>query len=69
MTQFLVEWASGAFQTVTGEQLAKDIEEYRQAPKQIYRLTPGQQPKHYRAVIGNNYWYLADDYGNHLMIL
>lgn len=67
--QYLVEWASGAFQIVTGEQLAKDIEEYRQAPKQIYRLIPGQKPKHYRAIIGKGYWYLEDDYGNHLMIL
>ena len=67
--QYLVEWASGAFQTVTGEQLAKDIEEYRQAPKQIYRLLPGKKPNHYRAVIMKDCWYLTDDYGNHLMIL
>ena len=67
--QYLIECASGAFQTVTGEQLAKDIEEYRQAPKQIYRLLPGQKPKHYRAVIMKDCWYLEDDFRNHLMIL
>lgn len=67
--QYLVEWASGAFQTITGEQLATDIEEYHKAPKQIYRLVPGQKPKHYTANIGEGYWFLIDDYGNHLMIL
>lgn len=67
--QYLVEWASGAFQILTGEQLAKDIEEFSKAPNQIYRLAKGQAPKRYHAVIGKGYWYLEDDYGNHLMIL
>lgn len=67
--QYLVEWASGAFQVVTGEQLAKDIDEYWKAPNQIYRLTKGQKPKRYHAIIMKDYWYLIDDLGNHLMIL
>lgn len=67
--QYLVEWANGAFQVVTGQQLAKDIDEFQKAPNQIYRLTKGQKPKHYKANIGKDYWYLEDDYGNHLMIL
>lgn len=67
--QYLVEWANGAFQILTGQQLANDIDEYQSAPRQIYRLTPGQSPKRYRVIIGKGYWYLVDDYGNHLMIL
>ena len=69
MTQYLVEWASGAFQVLTGQQLAKEIDEFWKAPKQIYRLIPGEKPKHYRAIIMKDCWYLEDDFRNHLMIL
>lgn len=67
--QYLVEWASGAFQVVTGQQLKQDIDEYWKEPKQLYRLTKGQKPKRLHTIIMKDYWYLIDDLGNHLMIL
>ena len=73
MTQYLVEWASGAFQIMTGEELAKEIEErvdnWGSNPRPVYRLIPGQAPKRYHVILGNGYWYLEDDFRNHLMIL
>ena len=71
MNQYLIQWASGAFQIVTAEQLKKDLDEYQKAPPRIYRLIPNQDPKRLTVVWGTKreYWYLEDAYGNHLMIL
>lgn len=71
--QYLVEWANGTFQVLTGEQLKEDFNEWadgwKDNPRPVYRLVPGQAPKRYHAAIGKGYWFLEDDYGNHLMIL
>lgn len=73
--EYLVEWACGKFTVMTSEQLKKDLCEWtdgwKQNPRPVYRLIPGQAPKRYKVVFGRNhdYWYLEDQYGNHLMIL
>ena len=73
MAQYLMEWANGTFQVMTGEQLKKDLDEWsinwRKAPRPLYRLIPGQAPKRYHVILRKDYWYLEDDFRNHRMIL
>ena len=75
MNQYLVEWANGTFQILTAEQLRKELDEWAEGwgnnPRPVYRLIPGQAPKRYHIIFGKNhdYWYLEDDFRNHLMIL
>ena len=73
MIQYLVEWANGTFQILTGEQLRKELDEWAEGwgsnPRPVYRLIPGQAPKRYHVVMRKDYWYLEDDFRNHLMIL
>ena len=75
MTQYLVEWANGSFQVMTGEELAKEVEEWvigwENNPRPVYRLIPGKEPKRYHVVFDKNwkYWFLKDDHGFPMMIL
>ena len=38
-------------------------------PRPVYQLIPGQAPKRYHVILRKGYWYLEDDFRNHLMIL
>ena len=60
MNQYLVQWASGAFQIVTAEQLRKDLDEYETAPPRIYRLIPDKPPERLWIVRMNGAWMLGD---------
>lgn len=43
--QYLVQWASGSFQVVDGEQLKKDEKEWGRTPPCVYRLIPYSAPE------------------------
>ena len=67
MTQYLVQWAHGSFQTMTGEQLRKEIDEGKKAPSRIYRLIPNQDPQRLFVIWCNakhDIWYLVDAFNN-----
>lgn len=61
---YLVQWASGAFQILTGEQLKQDLETYNQAPPFIYRLVPNRPSERRWAVRVNGSWMIGDMYRN-----
>jgi hypothetical protein len=64
MNQYLVQWASGAFQIVTAEQLRKDLDEYETAPPRIYRLIPDNPPERLWVIRMKGAWMIGDMYRN-----
>lgn len=71
MHQYLIQWASGAFQIMTLDQLNRELDEWKQSPPVLYRLIPNQPPKRYWIIWGKNkeYWYLEDQYRNHVLCI
>lgn len=65
--QYLIESGKG-FDIVTGETLKIIMDTLDVAPKRVYRLVPDQKPKRYHVITRKDYWYLIDDYGNHLIL-
>lgn len=68
MIQYLVQWASGAFQIVTAEQLKKDLDDYETAPPRIYRLIPDNPPERLWVTRIGKTWMLGDMYRNMIEI-
>lgn len=70
--EYLVEWAHGGFEVVTGGKLAKSIEEWpnnwKKNQRPVYRLVPGQAPKRYTVKFVKDSWYLTDGYNNLLIL-
>lgn len=70
--EYLVEWACGKFTVMTREQLKKDLDEWtdgwKQNPRPVYRLIPGQAPKRYTVKFVKDCWYLTDGYNNLLIL-
>ena len=64
MNQYLVQWASGTFQILTGEQLKQDLETYNKTPPFIYRLVSNRPPERRWAVRVNGSWMIGDMYRN-----
>lgn len=62
--EYLVQWASGAFQILTGEQLKQYLETYNQAPHFIYILVPNRPPERRWVIRVNGFWMIGDMYRN-----
>lgn len=66
--QFLVQWANGCFQTLTGEQLRRDLDLYKKSPPRIYRLIPYRNPERLYVSWAKDAWTLYDIYRNPIEI-
>lgn len=62
--QFLIQWANGTFQVMTGEQLKKEVEEWDNVPPRVYRLVPNRDPEYLYSVKVSKCWLLTDIFHN-----
>lgn len=66
--QFLVQWANGSFQILTGEQLRKELDEYKKSPPRLYKLVTNCNPERLYVSWAKDSWILYDIYRNHVEI-
>ena len=66
--QFLVQWANGSFQILTGEQLRKELDEYKKSPPRLYKLVTNCNPERIYVSWAKDSWILYDIYRNPIEI-